>query len=71
MLAAKADMELSDYFGFTPLVFAAEAGRTTIVKLLLERGAKTTAKSSEGMDALAYARKHHHSDVVDLLINAQ
>jgi tetratricopeptide (TPR) repeat protein len=71
LLAAKANMELSDYSGFTPLVFAAEAGRATVVKLLLERGAKTTAKSTEGMDALAYARKYHHSDVVALLINAQ
>jgi ankyrin repeat protein len=67
LLDANANIELSDDFGFTPLLFAAEAGRTAVVRLLLERGARTTATSVEGMDALAYARKHHHDDVVALL----
>lgn len=54
----------------TPLIEAAAAGRTDLVKLLLAAGAEPTWKDSEGETALLKAAANGHREAVALLIDA-
>ena len=43
--------------------------RTTIIKLLLKKGADTKLKNSKGYTPLHYAARHGYTDIAELLIN--
>ena len=54
----------------TPLMEAASAGHTEIVKLLLSHNAEVNAQSSSGNTPLMYACAGGHEDVVQMLLEA-
>ena len=49
---------------------AAQEGHYDLVKVLLERGAKANAVSSNGDSALVLCCSNGHTDVAELLLNA-
>ena len=56
--------------GGTPLIVAADAGHTPVIKLLLARGADVNkARNSKGETALMHAAFRHH-EMVKLLVSA-
>ena len=56
--------------GTTPLMLAARYNKVEILKLLLEKGAKTGAKDERGYTALQYAQLSNASDAVAILKQA-
>lgn len=56
--------------GTTPLALAAFRGHAPIVRLLLERGARTDPDRPFVYDALHWAADQGHSEIVDLLVAA-
>jgi ankyrin repeat protein len=70
LLKAGVDVNAKDKSGYTALIQAAMGGMTGEVKLLLERGAKASATTTDGMTALKYAQQNGHKDVVDVLMRA-
>ncbi len=57
-------------FSTTPLIKAADGGKLAIVKLLLEKGAKVNARSTDGQTALMAAVMRGFDDVVEVLLAA-
>ena len=55
--------------GKTPLMYAARYNELEIVKLLLEKGAKTNIKDSNHFTALDYARISNANEVFEYLKN--
>ena len=61
----------SDGFGVTPLMVAAESGRTKMIGHLLRRGAHIEARDSYGQTALFYAaRAEGAEEAVNVLLEA-
>lgn len=52
---------------FTALMYAAAEGQLDVVKLLLAHGADIDIKDTDGDDAVTFAGKNGHSEVVSLL----
>lgn len=73
LLQAGADVAGQGVYGYTPLMGASKTGQTEMVKLLLKLGAERSihAKNANGKTALTIAREEHHTDICDLLENAQ
>ena len=63
---------LSDPTGNTILMLAASSGAmpVDIVKMLIDHGADVNAKNPDGMTALDLAKRHGHTPVVDVLVQA-
>ncbi len=63
-------LNVTDEFGWTPLLLAADAGHEKIVKLLLERGAdpEVLTTSAEGRSPLTAAVRSGHAEVVKVLL---
>ena len=61
-----ADVNHVDKKGMTPLLYAAsiDFGDSAMVDLLLQSGARTSARTKEGLTALALARKYHHAHLL-------
>lgn len=59
-----------DGLGFTPLALAAQEGHYGIVKVLLQNGARVSARSDGGCTALIMAAIHGHAQVAQLLIES-
>lgn len=53
--------------GMTPLMIAARYNRIEIVKLLLDKGAKTYLKDSKGITALQHAERSNAKETVEIL----
>ncbi|MDY7547836.1 ankyrin repeat domain-containing protein [Glaciimonas sp. CA11.2] len=53
----------------TPLMMAAREGKILTVKLLLDSGADETLKNDVGMNAIDFAKKFDHQDIVDGLMS--
>jgi len=64
----KNDINQGDDHGFSPLHWAAFAGRTSIVDMLLNRGARINATNMGDDTALHLAVSHGHSECVSLLL---
>jgi ankyrin repeat protein len=56
-------------YGYTPLLCAAEQGRTNVVVFLLTHQADVNAKSDGGNSALQMAAYHGRKDVVEVLLS--
>lgn len=63
---------MSGFARYTPLMGAAysETLNSDVVRLLLQRGADVKLQAANGETALSLARKHGHTEVVDLLQQA-
>jgi ankyrin repeat protein len=61
-----ADVNHVDKKGMTPLLYAAsiDFGDSAMVDLLLKSGARTTARTNEGLTALDLARKYNHANLL-------
>ena len=67
-----ADVNAKDtYYSATTLIQAAMYGRVNVVKLLLKNGADPNIKAPNGKTALGLAREKGHTDVVELLEQAE
>lgn len=53
----------------TPLHVAAQKGRGSMVRILLQHDADCNAKDSDGMTVLAHAAMGGHKDIASLLLN--
>jgi len=76
LLKAKADTNLIDKWGKTPLHYAVEDSKKDIVKLLLpnskgEGGCDLDAVDENGYTALLYAAENNAQEVVKLLIDSK
>ncbi|KAI9278721.1 hypothetical protein BDA99DRAFT_600336 [Phascolomyces articulosus] len=54
--------------GTTPLIYAACFGKTEVVQILLNAGAKVDVQDKRGWTALMWATTNNHSQVVELLL---
>jgi ankyrin repeat protein len=68
LLECKADPNLQNDYGSTPIVLAAQDGRTDAVHLLLQSGADVKVRSSSGSTSLHRAARDGHLDTVKLLV---
>jgi ankyrin repeat protein len=62
--------EQTESEGLTPLMLAADYGKTGVVKVLMDRGADINAKDRNGRTALMAAQDNGHQDIVNLLKEA-
>lgn len=70
LIAAGADVNVTQRHGWTPLHGAAASGAVEIVRLLLARGADPHATHDGGATALDLAREKDHSEAAALLHDA-
>lgn len=69
LIERRADLEMKDRNGFTPLILACACGSTEGVKLLLENGAHLNAQDNKGNTALIEAIKGKFQKIVTLLLD--
>ena len=69
-LTGGADANARDGKSWTPLMHAADRGRSLLVPLLLEAGANPNTRASDGATALFMAAVHGNSEIVEALIAA-
>lgn len=68
LLAARADVNVQDRHGSTPLICACEHGHAQITRLLLEHGGcDISLADKEGRTAFSVALSSSHSEIADLL----
>ncbi len=69
-LAEGADVNQANANGGTPLIYAAQFSDLTLIKKLVERGARVNVTDREGNSALSYlvARKVYQNDAVTFLL---
>ena len=70
LLFAGANIETTNFSGWTPLHYAACYGRTDIVNLLIKAGASVDAKAWDGRTPLYAAAANDHADVAKILLEA-
>jgi len=70
LLAAGADVNAQDIFGYTPLHLASRNGALSIVKVLLQNNAHINAASERGDTPLHWAIFFEHTAIVEILIKA-
>ncbi len=63
-------LEETNERGLTPLLFAAEADQTEIVKFLIKKGANIRFKNGRGYQAIHFASKNGNLETVKLLVDA-
>eukprot|EP01038_Epipyxis_sp_PR26KG_P005332 gene5332-7399_t len=70
LIYAKADFNLLDEHGCSPLFYASKFGCVESVQLLIQSGAKVNAVNYDGVSSLQVAASNNHIDIVLCLINA-
>ena len=63
LLGAGAQVNATNALAVTPLMLAAQAGSSQVVKLLLKGGADTTIRDARGRTALKWAKKTRHYEI--------
>ena len=76
LIKNRADLNLPDSYGNTPLHFASSEGRVKMVSLLIHNHADITARNVRGQTPLFFAQKHGyakigHTKVIELLTAAE
>lgn len=61
------NVNITDQFGWTPLMTAACSGHAEIVAFLLHKGANTNIRDKSGLSAVNIALKRNHLEIIDLL----
>lgn len=69
LLKKKADPNIADTTGYTPLFWAVKFGNKELVELLLQYKADKTKKDSMGMTPFEYALKTDNKEIINLLKN--
>ena len=73
LIAAKANLEVTDDNGWTALHIAAQNGHSETVKILakalIELEANLDAKNNNGWTALHFAAEKGHTEIVEILAN--
>ena len=69
-LANGVDVNVKNYFGFTPLLKAAQFGRREVAELLIAKGADVNAKGWDGRTPLHLAVLRSSNEMAELLIGA-
>lgn len=64
------DIDQADLHGWTPLMVAAACGSSSVVKVLLTRGASASIVGDEGVSALHLAAREGHVAVAKTLVQA-
>jgi ankyrin repeat protein len=69
LLAAKADINATDEFGFTPLMYAAtvDEGNIDVATALLKAGADRRIRNKENRTALDQAKRYKHAKLAEAL----
>jgi ankyrin repeat protein len=69
LLAAQADINATDEFGFTPLMYAAtiDEGNVDAVTVLLKAGADRSIRNKENRTPLDQARRYKHAKLAEAL----
>lgn len=62
------DVDKEDFFGRTPLLYAAQAGHTAALRLLVDRGASVNHQDKEGMTALLLAACNNRHETLRALL---
>ena len=65
LIQARADVNLSDYDNYTPLIAASRHGHYGVVKLLLENGVHVNTQTHSGSTALFQATAKRHYYMID------
>lgn len=66
-----AEVDSTDSYGWTPLLFAAKNGSAGIIRMFLELNAKIDHEDQTGNTALLIASAKGHVDAVKLLLDRQ
>lgn len=61
------DINAVDKYGYTPLLWAVHKGGTTVVKILLDKGANAGAKLPDGKTCFNLAEENGHQDIASIL----
>ena len=67
LIAAKADVNAAAWRGITPLMAAVAYDQADMVRILLDHGANTAAKTPAGETALDFARKKGNAAIIGML----
>jgi hypothetical protein len=68
LLASGVDINATDEFGRTPLMWAAAMRQSEMVKLLVDKGAKVNIRDPNGWTALMWAAKNSRIETLDFLL---
>ncbi|MBO9692204.1 ankyrin repeat domain-containing protein [Chryseobacterium sp.] len=69
LLKKKADPNIADATGYTPLFWAVKFGNKELIEQLLRYKADKTKKDSMGMTAFEYALQTNNKEIINLLKN--
>lgn len=69
LLQHKANPNIADSSGTTPLFWAVKTGNKELVEILIKNGADTTLKDNMGFTPFEYALKANKQDIINLLKN--
>lgn len=58
---------IGDLENFTPMMYIADVGNIELAALLLKNGVKLDSKDNKGKTALDFAKKHQHTDLIQLI----
>ena len=71
LIAGGVDLNATDEYGYTALIWAASYSNPDIAKVLLDAGADKTIKDYDGHDALYWATYYGCQAIIDLLTDAR